>query len=99
REIALRLPECFGRHAGEPRDLQAVAAVGRTLRDVMQEHDARALPAFRLDRVEVDVRAAVELGRQRGQLEVMRGEKREAAIVRGESMRDRPRKRKTVERR
>ena len=61
----------------------------------MQEHDAVLV----LDRVEVHVGAAVDLGRQRRQFEIVRGEEREAAILFGEAVRDRPCQRETVERR
>jgi hypothetical protein len=60
----------------------------------VQEHDALGV----LDRVEVQVRAADDLGRQRGQLEVVRREEREAAVLLRELVRDRPREREAKSR-
>ena len=42
REIAARAADRLGRHAGELRHLQAVAAARRPVRDRVQEHDAVA---------------------------------------------------------
>ena len=50
-----------------------------------------------LHRVEMDVRAAFDFRGQRRQFEVVRGEQREAAVVLGEPVRDRPRQRQAVE--
>jgi hypothetical protein len=61
----------------------------------VQEHD----PLGVLDRVEMEVRAPFDLGRQRRQLEVVRREEREAAVFLRERSRDRPGERETVERR
>ena len=93
REIRSGLADRVGGNAGELRDLQTVAAVGRPLRDFVQKHDAVLV----LDRIEVDIGAAFQLRGQRGQLEVMRGEQRQAAIVQRERARDCPRQREAVE--
>ena len=95
REIALRAADRLGGNARELRDLETVAAVRGAVRGRVQEYDAVRM----LDRVEVQVRAAVDFRRQRGQLEVVRREEREAAVLLGQLVRDRPREREPVERR
>src|SRR5215468_7325790 len=86
REIRPCLPNRVGRHAGETGYLQAVALVRGAVGDFVQEHDSVLV----LDRVEMDVGAALDLGGQRGQLEVVCREQREAAIAARELARDRP---------
>jgi hypothetical protein len=89
------LPDHRLRHSGEPRDLQAIALRRRSFLDGMEEDD-RVLV---LDRVEVHVRHLPVLEREARQLEVMRRKERERLVALGEVTRDRPRKRKPVERR
>jgi hypothetical protein len=60
-QVALRVAHGVRRHAGELRHLHAEAAARRAVGDLVHEHDAVAV----LDRVEVHVRAARQLRRQR----------------------------------
>src|SRR5438309_10311324 len=89
REMIARLSNGFRGNAGESRDLQAVTLVRGTVFDRMQEDDAVLV----LDRVEVNVGAAVELRRQCRQLEVMGREQAQAPIAERELPGDRPRQR------
>ena len=57
RELRSRLADRIGGNAGELGDLQTVASVGRPLGDLVQKHDAVLV----LDRVEVDIGAALQL--------------------------------------
>jgi hypothetical protein len=61
REVVASAADRGGRHAGKLRHLQPVAAIGGTVFGGVQEHDAVRV----LDRVEVQIRAAFDLGRQR----------------------------------
>ena len=82
-----------GRKACELGDLNAVGAVGRARQHFVQEHDV-ALPFL-------DPHGGVEqsrqLGRERGEFMIMRGEQRAAAIGLMQVLDRRPRDRKPVE--
>ena len=95
REVGARLADRLRGNARELRDLQTVAAVCGTILDGVQEDDAVLV----LDGVEVHVGAAFHFRGQRGQLEVVRREEREAAVLLREPVRDGPRERQAVERR
>ena len=88
-----RLRDDFVRHAGELRDLQAVAAVGRAFLHRVQKHD----PVAMLGRIQVHVGAALDLLRERRELEIMGREQREGAQARGDVARDRPGERQAIE--
>ncbi len=94
REVIPRAADHGRGHARELRHLQSVAAVGGAVLRGVQEDDAVGM----LDRVEMQVRAAVDLGGQRRQLEIVRREEREAAVLLREFARDRPGERQAVER-
>ena len=89
-----RVVDHGGRHAGQPRHLDAVAAAGRAGLDLVQEHDVGA----GLGGAHVHVDRGVVLRRELGQLEVVRGEQREGlglvVQVRGDARRPAPGRRR-----
>ena len=92
-EHFLRARDRLARQAGEPRDVDAVAAVGASGHDAVEEHDLVVPFAHRDMQVGHRRQRVGELG----ELVVVRREQR-ARAARGEGLGDRPREREPVER-
>src|SRR5204862_2592743 len=90
---ASRLTDHARRHARELRYLQAVAAIGGPVLHGVEKHDAVTV----LGRVEVYVGTTLDLGGERGELEVVRGKQRQRVDSRGDITRHRPGERQAVE--